>query len=483
MAQKITLGTDVLTQDRVGQSHESAVVICDDHDAALRALDRLCDRAMRVDETGVEHPADTAGEVEAYTPNYAAAAAVDSTGLGPSVYIDCKGEISKPMGKTFRRILTEELQAEPSLERVRVITADAASRRMRAKRRRALAKAFQKADPHEVARRALETSQNIAMVNTRFTSNPSLDEDVNELRQRGWHVECVEVAHPHFMHAVTVPQGPGIWNAEPEMGLSCRPAVIVFCGDATRLPWEERDRHAAGWFHEDANSILRWHRSGFLTYWVEPNEGRVEQRLVGNVRVINDLSIAGVAREFDLHARRPSDRKIGIELLTRASSVALIHDDNTLEDALAAEAELQRQACVAKLIPTSWFDDFREATLAYARHRATRDKLEWLASRETPEWRAYQSVEDVLIPRLTLATNRMYTLRASIAVVYALPESSDSFQAGMGMPEGGPASVWLQPGVEQPTLQPASKDHHGWRWVRGVDIREVARDIRLGHVP
>jgi hypothetical protein len=101
---------------------EVVVVIGSQPPQITNALTSAGARFMDVNESGHEYtaaelngPEQTDDEgVELYTPNYVSEVTAASGGL--SIYVDCKGEISTPMGARFRAILIEELQRAGVIE-------------------------------------------------------------------------------------------------------------------------------------------------------------------------------------------------------------------------------------------------------------------------------------------------------------------------------------------------------------------------------
>lgn len=101
---------------------EVVVVVGSQPTQITAALTSAGERFMDVNERGHEYtaaelnrPDETDGEgVELYTPNYVSEVTAASGGL--SIYVDCKGEISKPMGERFMAILVEELQRAGVIE-------------------------------------------------------------------------------------------------------------------------------------------------------------------------------------------------------------------------------------------------------------------------------------------------------------------------------------------------------------------------------
>lgn len=91
--------------------HQSVEVMTDQPELAAAALERAGSRFMDVAEDGRELSPDDPNWTSPwpmYTPN--SVSDVRTDGRGPSLGVDCKGEVPDAMRQTFIAILVEELR-------------------------------------------------------------------------------------------------------------------------------------------------------------------------------------------------------------------------------------------------------------------------------------------------------------------------------------------------------------------------------------
>lgn len=126
----VTVASDIFDQqgekydEGLGDGWETSpafLVVSDDQEKAARALYAAAGRFYAVDQDGNElTPAEVAGAQ--YTPNYISD--VFLTDLGPMIWTDTKGELSKGMAEGMLRILVAELRSQEITAHVTAPPAD-----------------------------------------------------------------------------------------------------------------------------------------------------------------------------------------------------------------------------------------------------------------------------------------------------------------------------------------------------------------------
>jgi hypothetical protein len=119
-APRVTVAPDIY--DLQGERYEEGwgygwstspafLVVTEDRDKAAKALGRAATRFSYVGDSGKELTlAELEGENPEYTPNYVSE--VYLTDLGPMIWADTKGELTKGMGEGMLGILVAELRSE-----------------------------------------------------------------------------------------------------------------------------------------------------------------------------------------------------------------------------------------------------------------------------------------------------------------------------------------------------------------------------------
>ncbi|WP_136017875.1 hypothetical protein [Arthrobacter silvisoli] len=99
------------------------LVVSDDQDKAAAALFAAARRIFTVDQNGNElTPAEMTGEYPQYTPNYVSD--VYLTDLGPMIWTDTKGDVTKAMAEEMLHILVAELRSQEIAARIIAPPAD-----------------------------------------------------------------------------------------------------------------------------------------------------------------------------------------------------------------------------------------------------------------------------------------------------------------------------------------------------------------------